>query len=231
MKHFILQRVLGFALLTTLLALFSLKSTAQLPETKKVELGKNVILEVQGDQRRVLINTYVCLRQGQLEQLLTRKRTKEHESVLAGEFDARDIHTALTLARAEAGKPVQFRPKFTAPTGTPIKVTLEYEKDGKTVRVPAQEWIRNIKTKKTLEGDWVFAGSKLFTDPLEPTKPPFYAANDGDVICISNFDTAMLDVPFDSTKDNDRLDFEANTEKIPPVETKVRVILEPILKK
>src|SRR4029077_11883847 len=96
--------------------------------------------------------------------------------------------------------------------------------------LPAQRWVRNVKTKKILEHDWVFAGSVLIPDPLDNTKKPFYAANDGDVICVSNFDTAMLDLPINSTKDNDELQFEAFTERIPEFGTKVRVILEPVLK-
>src|SRR5207247_1549626 len=96
-------------------------------EIKKVELGKNVILEIEGEKRRVVINAYVCLRKGQLEQLLTRKRTKEHEAILAADIDAKDVHTALLAAGAEAGKPVQFRPKFQPPTGTTIKISVEYE--------------------------------------------------------------------------------------------------------
>src|SRR5262249_39952887 len=59
---------------------------------KKVEVGKNVYLEIQGEQRRVLVESYVCLRKGQLEQFLTRKRTKEHEAILAADVDARKIH-------------------------------------------------------------------------------------------------------------------------------------------
>ena len=52
-------------------------------------------------------------------------------------------------------------------------------------------------------------------------------ANDGDVICVVNLDTAMLDLPVESTKDiNDRF-FEAYTERIPPLDTPVLVILEP----
>src|SRR6266404_5153163 len=132
---------------------------------KKVEIGKNVFIEVDGEQRRVLVDAYVCLRQGQLEQLLTRKRTKEHEAILAADVDARVIHSALLAAGAEPGKPVQYRPKFTPPSGSVIKVTLQYkDKTGKTVRVPAQEWVRHIKTKKDLEHDFVFAGSALFQD-------------------------------------------------------------------
>jgi len=200
--------------------------------TKKVEVGKNVFLEIlPGDKRRVRVNAYVCLRMGQLEQFLTRRRTKEHEAILAADVDARDIHTALTLARAEAGQPVKFQPDYRPASGTPIKVFLEYtDKDKKTVRLPAQDWIRNARTKKLLDSDWVFAGSVLIPDPLEPKKKPFYAANDGDVICISNFDTAMLDLPINSSKSNDDLQFEAFTERIPAVETPVQVVLEPVLK-
>ena len=200
-------------------------------EAKKVPLYKNIYLEVQGDQRRVLINSFVCNRRTILEQLLTKKGQKEHEAILAADIDARELHAALNVAGAKEGKTVSFRPKFTPPTGTTIKVFLEYEKDGKKTRIPAQQWIRNLKTKKDLHTDWVFAGSHLIPDPLDKTKKPFYAANTGDVICISNFDSALLDVPFDSSKDNDDLAFEAHTERIPAEKTAVLVILEPVIEK
>jgi hypothetical protein len=201
------------------------------PEAKKVELKKNIFIETQGDKRRVLVNSVVCNRQTILEQLLTKKGGKEHEAVLAADIDARDLHTVLMVAGAEPGTTVVTRPKFMPPTGTTIKIFLEYEKDGKKVRVRAQEWVRNIKTKKELHTDWVFAGSHLIPDPFDKAKKPKYAANFGDVICISNFDTALLDVPFDSPKDNDDLTFETNTDKIPPEKTAVLVILEPVIEK
>jgi hypothetical protein len=216
------------------------KSTGEKKETpkatgeiKRAELGKqkNIILETQGESRRVLVKSEVCLREGLLEQLLTRKRTKEHEAILAADIDARDLHLALTLTGAEPGKVVQFRPKLAAPTGTPIKISLEYKKDGKTVRVSAKEWIRNIKSKKDFPTDWVFAGSTLIPDPLDKTKLPFYGANDGDVIAIVNFESSCLDVPFLNTKDNDDLAYEAHTERIPALKTPVTVILEPVLEK
>jgi hypothetical protein len=198
---------------------------------KKVKLGDNVYLEIDGKQKRVLLDAYVCLRQGQLEQLVTRKRTKEHEAILAIDTDVRNVHLALVAAGAEPGSPVKFRPKFEAPKGDELKITLEYKEKGKTIRVPAQEWIRNIKSKKDLDTNWVFAGSRFFEDPFDKKKLPYYLANDGDVICISNFETAMLDVPFNSPKDNDDLAFEAHTERIPPLETPVLVILELVPKK
>jgi hypothetical protein len=222
---------LSFVTLCGLFVYLGMSAAGQDPPKKKVQLGDNVVLEIDGKQKRVLINTYVCLRQGQLEQLVTRKRTKEHEAILAVDTDARNIHLALVAAGAEPGSPVKFRPKFEAPKGDEITVTLEYKEKGKTVRVPAQQWIRNIKSKKDLETNWVFAGSVLIPDPLDPKKPRYYGANDGDVICISNFDTAMLDVPFNSPKDNDDLAFEAHTDRIPPLETPVLVILELVPKK
>jgi hypothetical protein len=197
---------------------------------KTVEVGKNVFLEVlPGDKRRVRVNAYVCLRMGQLEQLLTRKHGKEHEAILAADVDARHIHTALTLAGAAAGHPVKFQPKYEPAAGTTIKVFVEYQDTDRTVRVPAQDWIQNVKTRKPLDVDWVFAGSVLFRDPLDPQKKPLYAANDGDVICIANFDSAMLDLPINSSKDNDDLLFIAFTERIPAVQTAVQVFLEPVL--
>jgi hypothetical protein len=198
---------------------------------KQVAVGKNVTMEIEGGVRRVVVKAYVCLRVGQLEQFLTRKRTKEHEAVLAADVDAREIHTALLLAGAEPGNPVKFDPKYEPARGTEIRVFVEYEKDGKKVRHPAQQWVRNVKMKKDMEGTWVFGGSRLIPDPLDKTKKPFYAANDGDVICVSNFETAMLDLPVMSSRDNDDLAFQAHTERIPPLETPVNVILEPVLRK
>ncbi len=203
------------------------KETAPAIPAKKADIGKNVYLEVQGDKRRVLVNAVVCLREGQLEQFLTKKGTKEHEAILSADADARDIHTALIAAGAEPGKPVQFQPKYKVATGTAIKIKLSYEDNGKKVEVPARTWIRDQKGKD-LNHDWVFGGSILFTDPLDKNKKPFYAANDGDVICVSNFDTAMLDLPIQSSQNADELAYEAHTARIPKLGTKVLVILEPV---
>ncbi len=198
-------------------------------ETKKFKVGNNVFVETLPDKsRRVLIQAEVCLREGLLEQLLTRKRTKEHEAILAADIDARNVHLALTLAGAEAGKVVQFRPKLIAPSGAAVKVSLEYVAKEKTVRVPAQEWIRNLKSKKDFPTDWVFAGSVFIPDPTDKNKLPFYGANDGDVISIVNFESSCLDVPFLNTKDNADLVYEAHTERIPALKTPVTVILEPV---
>lgn len=177
----------------------------------------------------MLIDATICLRQGQLEQLLCKKFTKEHEAILSADVDARDIHKALLAAGAEPGSPVQYEPQFRVPRGTRIKISLQYEQDGKRIVVPAQRWVRQVNTQKDLDQDWVFAGSQLIPNPEDKDKPPLYLANGGDVICVANFDDALLDLPINSSKDNDALAFEAHTERIPPLDTKVVVILEPVV--
>lgn len=195
---------------------------------KKVKLANNLFFEkLPGDKRRVLIEGKICLREGPLEQFLCRKDTKEHESIVAADVDAKLIHAALLAAGAKPGSPVQFVPKFKPPTGDVIKVYVRFkDKTGKTVEVAAQEWIRKGKEKKPFPYDWVFAGSKEF--PQGPGRPPLYGANpDGRLICISNFETALLDVPVKSSEANDLLLYEAWTDRIPPLGTPVTIILEP----
>jgi hypothetical protein len=200
-------------------------------EGKRVKVGDNIFLEILPASRRVIVNAEVCLREGALEQLLTRKNRKEHEAILSADIDARKLHEALILAKAKEGTPVRWVPKFRAPTGTPIKITLVYEKNGKKVTVPARSWVKNRKDGKELETDWVFAGSMLVDNPLDPNAGKHYLANDGDVICVANFESALLDLPKASSKDDADRAYDAWTERIPPVGTKVTVILEPVLER
>jgi hypothetical protein len=192
----------------------------------KVNIGQNIWLEVAGAKRRVLVSAQVCLRKGQLEHFMTRKGQKEHEAIVAADIDARKLHQALILAGAEPGSPVQFEPRFRPPTGSLIQVSVIYTDKGVKKVVPARSWIRNGKTGKELDTDWVFAGSMLVENPLDPSAPKRYLANDGDVICVANFPAALLDVPFRSAAAWSERFFEAWTERIPELDTKVVVALE-----
>ena len=205
-----------------------------IPPTAK-QLGPHVYFEriPEGDQRRVYVEAAVCLREGEygLEFLLCRKATKEHESVLHTEADARIIHLGLEAAGAVAGSPVKFDPEFKSPSGTPIKITARYAEKDKIVTRPVQDWVRNVKTKKALAENWVFAGSEFFTDPEDPKKKPIYLASaEGSYVSVANVPTAMLDLPINSPKQLEGREFAPYTERIPPVDTKVVLILEPMPK-
>jgi hypothetical protein len=209
----------------------SSSSSSDKPEVKRVAVGKNVALEIEGDKKRVVIEAEVCLREGPLEQLMTKKATKEHEAILAVDADARHINAALLLTGVKPGSPVKLGEKITPATGPVVKITLRYEEKDKTITVPAKDWLRAAKGKKLPDYDWVFAGSKLVENNIDPKAPPYFLANDGDVICVSNFESALVDLNVVSTSDNDSLNFEANTPKIPAKGTKVTVILETVPEK
>lgn len=200
-------------------------------EWKRKQLGPSVWIETQGDKRRIVVDAIVCLREGSygLECLLCRKHTKEHESILTTEANGQMIHAGLLVAGGKPGAPVQYEPEFKSPSGSAVKIKLKYPVKNKSVVVPAQTWIRHAKTKQDLEHDWVFAGSRLFKNQEDETQPPIYAANsDGGYICISNVMSAMLDLPINSPKSLEDRVYEPHTERIPPLETKVEVILEPV---
>jgi hypothetical protein len=177
--------------------------------------------------KRVVLDGEVCLRQGQLEMFACLKGTKEHESILAVDCKAFVIHAALLAVGAKVGNPVQFTPEYKAATGTPIDINLIWTDAGGVHRAKAQDWIKNAKTDKTMEHSWVFAGSGFFED--EETHEKHYLAEGGDLICVSNFPSATLDLPVESSQANATLLFAANTDAIPPKGTKVRLVLTPRL--
>lgn len=204
-------------------------------DVKRSELGRHVWLETEGKRRRVRVEASVCLRQGNygLECLLCRKQQKEYESVLATAADAQVIHAALIAAGAQPGSPVSFDKGFKPPSGSRIKVSLEYEDQGKLVTAPAGFWVRDVKTKKALDSEWVFAGSILWPNPDGDDKPKIYAANaEGGYVYIINMPTAMLDLPIQNRPGApENRSYEPFTEHIPEVGTPVMVIFEPVAEK
>lgn len=197
---------------------------AETPRPGLVQLGPNVWMDKA--HKRIVLQAEVVQREAALEQLLCLKGTKEHEAILAVDARAYVIHAGLLAIGAKPGKPVQFQPKYRPASGQKIDVSLEWKGGGKDHRVRAQQWIYNLKTKAAMTEPWVFAGSMLIKDPQ--TGEAFYQAEDGDVICVSNFPSAMLDLPIESSSSNDQLAFEAFTERIPPRGTPVIVTLEPV---
>ena len=85
---------------------------------------------------------------------------------------------------------------------------------GNNNRVKAQEWVQHTSTGKQMEYSWVFGGSEIYVDEMTGKKT--YMADGGDLICVSNFTSAMLDIPVPSSDSNSGLSFRAFTERIPP---------------
>jgi len=214
------------------------------PKNKIVFLSpdKQLVAEVSGEGKdkkvvRVGIVAEVCLREGPLELFLCKKGTKEHEAPLRVDMDAELIHQAIIVAGGKEGTATQFidpkteEAKYTPATGSKVKVTIHYKLDGKLQTCPAQDWIWDIKKKAPIPHSWVFAGSKFIPNPNNPNAKPFYGANSGDIFSVSNFPYSTLEFPVEISKDDAQLSYEAKTDKIPPLASKVWVIVEVIPEK
>jgi hypothetical protein len=204
-------------------------------------------------EKAVLIDGQISLREGMLEMFACIRNTKEHESIVSANTRAYLAHAALLALGAEPGTPVRYverhvtmtgiwyfdiglkmmvprlPPIYVPPMGTEIEVLVRWG-DAKGVEhtARAQDWIRDIGTNKSMTHPFVFAGSTFWVDP--ETGKRFYQAEGGDFICVSNFSTAMLDIPVESSQANTQLAFEAFTERIPPLGAPVRLVLKPKLK-
>lgn len=183
------------------------------------KINKRVVMVGQVCQREVPLELFACLRD-----------TKEHEAIVTVDIQAATAHAGLLALGAEPGNPVQFDPAYKPASGTEIEVTVIWnDKDGNRKTARAQDWILDIESKKAMAHPWVFAGSGFWVD--EETGQRYYRAEGGDFICVSNFSSAMLDLPIESSQANSALLFRAYTERIPPLGTPVTLLLKPKLEK
>ena len=176
------------------------------------------------EAKKIVMAGRVCQDAGALEFFATLRGYQEHEAVVTIKTKSSFVHALLLSMGINPGHPVQFRPEFKAAEGPEINVTVHWtDKEGKRQSAKAQDWIKNFETGKPLEHPFVFGGSTFVE--LNGGKE-YYAADDGYLICVANFPSAMMDLPISSTDSNAGLLFEANTEKIPPIGTEVAVVLE-----
>jgi hypothetical protein len=221
-----------------LLMLASVRASAQdkvapvaTPEAKPAALNLHRLdpkapLWIDKARKRVVMVGRICLREGQLEMFACPQGTKEHESVLSVPVEAFKVHAALMALGIQPGRPVQFAPEYRAASGPEIDVSLYWTDDaGRRRSAWGQDWVQDARTGKALSQPWVFAGSGFWRD--EQTGREQYLANQGELICVSNFSSAMLDLPVESSDKAGQLLFNAYSERIPPIDTKVTIVLTP----
>jgi hypothetical protein len=175
-------------------------------------------------RREVVIGGTVAMGEGAIEVFACPERTKEHEAVVATRCPARFLHAGLLALGLEPGSPVSFHPEYVAARGPTVNIRVRWiDAAGQPQECPAQHWVRNAQTGRPLEAEWVFAGSGFWRDPADGTE--HYQADGGDMICVSNFPTALLDLPIESSESNEALLFEAFAGRVPPRGTAVELVL------
>jgi hypothetical protein len=203
--------------------LISTSLLAQAPDSQPV--GKLPYIEVDAKNKRVRVECEALHVVAPLEFFCCVNGTNEHESVLRSKVKPSHLHLAMLMIGLEPGKPASYSEaarKWTPPHGPPINITCEFEKDGKTQRVPAYRLVRDIKTRKEMSPlTWIFVGSKTMEDGV-------YAADaTGYLVSIVNFDLTVIDVPQVASSANETLEWEINPDLMPEKGAKVTMIIEP----
>jgi hypothetical protein len=99
----------------------------------------------------------------------------------------------------------------------------------KAFRVAINNFYKRSRPRQ-FDTHWVFAGSGFTVD--EQTGKQTYNAEHGDVICVANFPTSMIDVAVESSSSGEAsVLFEPWTERVPPIGTEITVELVPVFKK
>ena len=113
----------------------------------------------------MLVKGEVVLRRGALEMLVCLPETKEHESVLRFDGDARTLHAGLVALGLEPGTPVRFSPEFAPPTGPVIDIGVHWtDEEGEHRTADGREWVRT-----STEG---WREAPLAALPADMTLPP-----------------------------------------------------------
>ncbi len=195
------------------------------PGATRLSQQSSLWVDIQG--KRVFADGYVAQREAYLEMFACPAETKEHESIVGVMAKSEEVHAALLAVGAKQGTPVRFDTEYIPATGQPIRIwVMWYDEDGQFQHTDARRWVRHVGTEESLKLDWVFVGSSFWKDPSDGTV--YYQANAGEMICVSNFSTALMDLPVESSDANNELQFEAFTPRIPPPGTPVRLMLVPI---
>lgn len=189
-------------------------------------------LKVDVKERFVDIEARVIVRDAKwLELLACTPKSREHESLLTVDARPSHIHLALLMLGLEPGNPLSWKrdgekTEIIPPRGPRLAVTLRYEKDGKTVEVPANTWIVNQKTHEVFADNiWLFAGSKV----VEYEGQTMYLADaNGTAIALVNFGDDLLTRDTKMTNQSDDATWGCNTEQIPTVGTAVTIRIRPV---
>lgn len=180
-------------------------------------------VSIDWQRQAIHVDGVVVLREGMLELLACTPNTREHESIIQIQAQARQIYDALGLIGLEPGHPPYWdaRTKQVVPAAGPrIRIEITYEDQGEHRCVLAHQWLWDLARDAPCRPlSWVYSGSRL----LGPVR--LEADIEGTIICVVDFDAALLSLPQSHSADNEALWLGPNTAVIPPLGTPVSLIL------
>ncbi len=208
-----------------LLTLVSCATAQPVAAPATAPVGKLPHIEVDAKARQVRVACQALRVEAPLEFFCCVTGTSEHEAVLRSPAKPSHVHAALLMIGLEPGEPVRYSEaakKWLPPHGPPLRISVEFEKGGKIVSLPAYKLVRSVKTKEPMPAlTWIFAGSRVMEDGN-------YAADvTGYLVSIVNFDLTVIDVPALASNANEALEWETNLDEMPEAGAPVTMVIEP----
>ena len=190
------------------------------------KVGKLPHIEFNPRTRQVRVECEMLAVNAPLEFFCCVKGFNDYEAMVRSEVKPSHLHTALLAIGLQPGQPIRFSEatqKWLPPQGPPLQISMEYEKNGKTIVDPAWRWMRDVKTRKPAPPfTWVFTGSRVLPDGK-------YAADmAGYLVSIVNFELTVIDVPELASSSNELLEWERNPDVTPKAGATVWMIIEPV---
>ncbi|MCH7700316.1 MAG: hypothetical protein IID37_01395 [Planctomycetes bacterium] len=172
-------------------------------------------------RHRVEIEGMVVLRDGPLELFACTQGTREHESIVVVRPRALHVYQAMGMLGLEPGEPSRYdekTEKMIPPTGEALSVQVRV--DGQPT-APIEAWMWDIEHDRPLGvTNWVFCGSRSFDGGR------FGADLDGTVVCVVDFDTALIAPGASHSADNEALWLRARSDRIPERGTRCVILIE-----
>ena len=188
-------------------------------------VGKLPHIEVDAKARQIRVACQALRVEAPLEFFCCVTGTSEHEAVLRSPVKPSHLHAALLMIGLEPGEPVRYSEaakKWLPPHGPPLRISVEFDRGGERVSLPAYKLMRSVKTKQPMPAiTWIFAGSRVMEDGN-------YAADvTGYLVSIVNFDLTVIDVPALASNANEALEWETNLDAMPEAGAAVTMVIEP----
>ena len=198
------------------------------PTVRQVSPGIYEVGKVRLDQKALSISFpgKLNMKRGLLEYLLVNPKGSAHESLLATDVGANDIHVAMLLLGAKGGAitadapPAQLDAQYfrTAPklTGDTVFITVKWKEKDVEKSAPIEDWLFNETDRKAIEhGPWIYNGSMLY-------EGHFLAQDEGNLIALVTNPTALINNPRKGN-DNDQM-WNVNETATPGANTPVEII-------
>ena len=175
------------------------------------------------------LGTYDEHLQGAVEYLLCGQAGKEYESIIVVNSSAKEIHDAMLKLGVKRGTPPMYdeeKDEMIGATGTGVLVFVEWESNGETKRVRAEDLLHNMQTQKPMQHvAWIFSGSRevpdLDSEDEDAMIPQAFIGND--IAALNYVDGSAL---FQSPIPSEESPYKKNTETLPPLGTAVKVTIE-----